>query len=104
MAGAGLSAIIILRWFAIPEGGILKEVIFNQGYLVPAIWMLFYGIACWQVGEFSVIEMRIMGAAVVGAGLLTAMLFQSYPYEALGITFGGFHVVYGVTVWVRHGG
>jgi len=104
VAGAGLSAIIILSWFRVPEDDALRRVIFNQGFLVPALWMLFYGIACWQVGEFSVIEMRIMGAAFVAAGLITALFFQDYPYVALGITFGGFHIFYGVVAWVRHGG
>ena len=75
-----------------------------QGYLIPAIWMLFYGVALWQVGQFSPVEVRLLGAGFIAAGLATAAVATSYPYWAMGITFGGFHVVYGVGGCVRHGG
>jgi hypothetical protein len=66
--------------------------------------MLFYGVACWQVGGFSLGEIRIMGAAFILAGIVSAGWLQPYPYWALGFTFGGFHIVYGIVVWIRHGG
>jgi hypothetical protein len=106
VGGAGLTAAIMYRWY--------MEVGPNQFGLIPAIWMISYGIACWQVGEFSIREMRIMGAAFVLAGLATAAFFQftipclghpgQAPYWTLGITFGGFHILYGLAVWIRHGG
>lgn len=101
IAGAGLSCILVLSWF---KANAVEQVVFSQGILVPAIWMLFYGIGCWQMGEFSIIEMRLMGAAFVVAGLVCAVLCQHSPYQALAITFGGFHIVYGVVTWARHGG
>ena len=76
----------------------------NQWGLIPPVWMLFYGVACWQVGEFGATEMRVMGAAFLAAGLIAGAFCQMHPYMALGITFGGFHIVYGVAVWIRHGG
>lgn len=103
VGGAGLTAAIMYRWY-VDDGP-------NQFGLIPAIWMVFYGIACWQVGEFSIGEMRVMGAAFVLAGLVTGAFFQftiphlGYaPYWTLGITFGGFHIIYGTVVWIRHGG
>ena len=74
-----------------------------QGWLIPAIWMLFYGLALWQLGEFTNIETRVMGLAFLLAGILSATFFQDYPHAALGVTFGGFHIVYGVVVSLRHG-
>jgi hypothetical protein len=66
------------------------------------------------VGEFSVVEMRVMGAAFVLAGLATAafcqfrvpfdLCYNYAPYWTLGITFGGFHIIYGLVVRIRHGG
>ena len=50
---------------------------------------------------------------VLLAGLVAACCFQytipgltpgTAPYWTLGITFGGFHIVYGTIVWIRHGG
>lgn len=107
VAGAGLTAAIVYRWyFAIGP---------NQFGLIPAIWMLFYGVACWQVGEMSIRELRVMGAAFIVSGLLAAAFCQwaipgvelsagLAPYWTLGITFGGYHIIYGIVVRVRYGG
>ncbi len=96
VAGVGLTFATLYMWYK--TGNDL------QGYLIPSIWMLFYGVACWQVGEFSVREIRILGVAFILAGLCTAMFFQARPYMSLGITFGGFHLIYGIIVWLRYGG
>jgi hypothetical protein len=47
---------------------------------------------------------RVLGAVFLLAGLASAAWFQYWPYEALGATFGGFHLIYGVVVWIRYGG
>jgi hypothetical protein len=96
LAGVGLTAAIALRSHATAAG--------NEWGLIPAIWMIFYGLACWQVGAFSLIEVRVMGAAFILAACITAASLQANPYWALGLTFGAFHIVYGIVVWIRHGG
>lgn len=96
VAGVGLTLAIAYRWW-MQDGP-------NMWGLIPAVWMLFYGLALWQVGLFSPVEVRLLGAAFVLAGLLSAAWFQTSPYGALGVTFGGLHIVYGVAVWLRHGG
>ena len=96
IAGVGLTFATLFMWYKTGND--------FQVYLIPSIWMLFYGVACWQVGEFSVREIRILGVAFILAGLCTAMFFQCRPYLVLGITFGGFHLVYGTIVSLRHGG
>jgi hypothetical protein len=96
VAGVGLTLIIVYRTrFNIGP---------NEWGLIPPIWMLFYGVALWQVGLLSPVEVRLMGAAFLAAGLATALWLQPHPYWSLGVTFGGFHIVYGLAVWVRHGG
>ena len=97
LAGVGLTLAIVYRWY-VGTGP-------NQWGLIPAIWMGFYGVACWNVGGYSIGEVRLLGLAFVLAAVLAATTFwQAHPYWALGITFGGFHMVYGVIVWLRHGG
>lgn len=96
VGGIGLTLVIVARWYC--------EVPPNEWGLIPVIWMLFYGGAMWQLGEFSPVEVRVLGAAFLLAGLVTAAVFQDCPYWAMGITFGGFHIVYGIVVWIRHGG
>ena len=96
VAGAGLTVAVAGRWYLGAGSG--------EWGLIPAIWMCFYGLACWQVGTFSIVEIRVLGAAFVLAGILSAAFGQGHPYWALGLTFGAFHMIYGVVVWIRHGG
>jgi len=96
VAGVGLTGVIVARWYA-GDGP-------NAWGLIPAVWMLFYGVALWQVGEFGVRELRFMGAAFILAGLVSAALLQMHPYMTVGVTFGGFHIAYGAVVWMRYGG
>ena len=96
LACVGLTFAMYYRW-TLPHA-------FPQWHLAPSIWMLFYGVALWQLGEFSIREIRLLGVAFVLAGIATAACLQDYPFQCLAATFGGFHIVYGVIVWMRHGG
>jgi len=96
VAGVGLTLIIVYRTHA-GWGP-------NEWGLIPPIWMLCYGLALWQVGLLSPVEVRLLGAAFLVAGLATALWLQPHPYWSLGVTLGGFHLVYGLAVWIRHGG
>lgn len=96
IATVGLTGAIYCQWFGLYN--------FTQVNVIPAVWMLFYGVAVWQVGEFSIAEIRLLGMAFVLAGIATAAVGQDYPHECLGASFGGFHIVYGAVVWMRHGG
>lgn len=95
LAAAGLTAVIVARWYC----GIGP----NMWLLIPSLWMLFYGVALWQVGEFIAVEVRTLGAAFLLAGLAAAV-YPREPYFVLGVTFGGFHLAYGAVVWLRYGG
>ena len=97
IAGAGMTAAIVYREVVYPHGP-------NMWGMIPAVWMLFYGVALWQIGEFGVRELRWLATAFLAAGLVCAADFHTYPYLALGITFGGFHLAYGTVVWMRYGG
>jgi hypothetical protein len=96
VAGVGLTAILLGSQVGGPMAG--------QWGLIPAIWMAFYGLALWQLGEFSPLEVRLLGAAFLAGSLLSAAWGQQSPYWSLGLTFGGLHIVYGVIVRIRHGG
>ena len=96
LAASGLTLVIIYRSH-IHDGP-------NQWGLVLPLWMLTYGITCWQIGEFGVLEIRILGVLFIIASLITAAFFQTEPYWTFGLTFGGLHILYGIVVWIRHGG
>lgn len=68
--------------------------------LVPAVWMLCYGIGGIASGAYARRAVRRMGAAFLAAGLAQLWLGLPAPL-ALGATFGGFHLVYGLVVALR---
>ena len=67
-------------------------------------WMVGYGMALWTVGMFSIVEIKVLGAAFLVAGWLGMFLLAGYPVAAMAVTFGGFHLAYGLVVLKRHGG
>ncbi|MGI4788503.1 MAG: hypothetical protein ACRYFS_06590 [Janthinobacterium lividum] len=70
---------------------------------VWGIWMLTYGLAICAVGLFSVRPVSYLGAAFVMAGAITLLLPVQYGLFMMGLTFGGFHIGYGVLMAKRHG-
>ncbi len=98
VASLGLTAGIVLHGLSHPESD-------AWDLLVP-IWMLFYGVALWQLGLLSEPPVRVLAGAFLVAGLacgLVPALLDS-PTPVMGATFGGFHIVYGLYVWRRYGG
>ena len=70
---------------------------------VWGVWMLCYGLAICAVGLFSVRPVSYLGAAFVAAGAATLLLPASYALAMMALTFGGFHIVYGVLMARKHG-
>lgn len=71
--------------------------------LVWGIWMLTYGLAICAVGLFSVRPVSYLGAAFVLAGAVTLLLPTQLQLFMMGLTFGGFHIVYGALMGRKHG-
>jgi len=76
----------------------------QQYDLVAFAWIIFYGMAVWSVGLFGPVEVKLLGAGFFLAGILGLFFFTAHPLAALAVTFGGMHLLYGIVVWVRHGG
>ncbi len=75
-------------------------------HLLPDIWggwMLCYGLAICAVGLFSVRPVSLLGGAFVVAGALTLLLPGLDPLDMMYLSFGGFHVAYGVWTARRDG-
>jgi hypothetical protein len=93
-------------------GGLLTLLLLQLGqvaYVYP-LWMLTYGTAVSAVGLFSQREVQRLGWAFLTAGVITLALQTLVPSSAAliglsmtGLSFGGFHVVYGLVV-ARRGG
>jgi hypothetical protein len=82
--------------------------------MVYPIWMLCYGTAVCAVGLFSQKEVARLGWAFIGAGAVTLLvqlllppgqesLIKGFGLLMTAVTFGGFHIVYGIAVSRRDG-
>lgn len=75
------------------------------GYLY-GIWMVAYAVSLLSVGMFSVKEVSFLGGAFLVAGAATLLLPQGFvigPRAMMAITFGGFHIAYGVWMGRKYG-
>jgi len=97
--GLGLGALLTLFF--------LQHGLMDQVY---PFWMLSYGCAVCAVGLFSQRSVSRLGAAFVAAGAATILIeaLISFPPGMLGlvmmgISAGGFHIIYGIAVSRRDG-
>lgn len=88
------SAAPLLTWFFYQHG---------LAPLVWGVWMLCYGLAICAVGLFSVKPVSYLGAAFVLAGAVTLLLPARYDLPMMALSFGGFHIIYGVLMARKHG-
>jgi len=65
-------------------------------------WMLAYGIAVSATGLFSQREVSYLGAAFLLAGTV-ALFAPGFGLTMMALTFGGFHIVYGLVMSRKEG-
>jgi len=85
-------------------GGLLTLYLLRHNLLADVfpVWMLCYGIAVCAVGLFSQREVKLLGVSFLIAGGMTLMMpWIGLPMMA--ITFGGFHVLYGLIMAHKDG-
>jgi len=66
-------------------------------YIVP-VWMMLYGTGVYTAGLFSIRAPRILGMIFIGAGVMSLFFFQQYGIITLALSFGFFHIVFGLYV------
>ena len=86
-------------------GALLTLFLLQHGLMVHVypVWMLCYGSAVAAVGLFSQREVSSLGAAFVLAGAATLFLPVAFGLPAMGLVFGGFHIVYGLIMSRKDG-
>lgn len=86
-------------------GALLTLFFLQHGLLatVYPVWMLCYGIAVSAVGLFSQREVSVLGAAFLLAGAATLLVFPAFGLPMMAVTFGGFHIVYGLAMARKDG-
>jgi hypothetical protein len=76
------------------------------GSYLYGFWMLCYSVSLLAIGMFSIKEVSVMGWAFLAAGFVTLALPPDFifgPRALMALTFGGFHIIYGVWMGIKHG-
>lgn len=95
----------LLASMAVPlvAGGILILILISNGLigLIAPLTLLFYGLALYNAGFYTVKEVRMMGVVQIILGLLNAW-FIEYGLMFWAFGFGVVHIVYGIFMHFRY--
>lgn len=99
-----LAAVAFSAFYALKLGS-LGGYTMAGAYLYGA-WMLCYSVSLLSVGMFSVREVSYLGWAFLIAGCATLLLPSESmfgPRAMMALTFGGFHIAYGLWMGRKYG-
>lgn len=95
----------LLVSMAVPltAGGVLILVIISWGLigLTAPLMLLFYGLALYNAGNYTITEVKLMGVVQIGLGLISAW-FIEYGLLLWAVGFGIAHIVYGIYMHLRY--
>lgn len=85
------------------SGGLFILISIYQGLfgIIGPLTLIFYGLALFNAGRYSLIEIRYLGVFEIVLGLL-AMFFIGYTAVFWGIGFGILHIIYGIVMYMKY--
>lgn len=83
----------------------LRAMTLHQYDAIPAIWCLGYGAAVCAAGRFSVREVRVFGVIQLISGAIGLFWFSTWDSSLafLAVTFGLYHMVFGLVLMRKYG-
>ena len=95
----------LLASMAVPlaAGGILIILLLMKGLigLVPPLMLIFYGLALYNAGNYTIKEVKIMGFIQLILGLISSW-FVEYGLLLWASGFGMVHLIYGIYMYFRY--
>ena len=87
-------------------GALLTFVLHRAGfnYLLPAVWLLLYGVGVSSGGAFSVRVVPIMGVSFLVVGTVAALGPAGWADWLMAAGFGGLHILFGFVIARYYGG
>ncbi|MGD1068523.1 MAG: hypothetical protein ABSB15_00130 [Bryobacteraceae bacterium] len=91
---------------AVFVGALLSFVLYRAGVprLMPALWLLLYGVGVSSGGAFSVRVVPIMGISFLAVGTVAALAPASWADPLMAAGFGGLHMLFGFVIMRNYGG
>jgi len=91
---------------ALLAGALLTLYLIDRGQIeyIPGVWILLYGVGIAASGMFSVIAVRVLGWAFILTAIIPLFILPEYGILFLGLTFGIYHIIYGIVVAVKYKG
>jgi hypothetical protein len=91
---------------AIFVGALLTFILYRAGVprLMPAAWLLLYGVGISSGGAFSVRVVPIMGISFLAVGTVAAIAPASWADPLMAAGFGGLHILFGLVITRNYGG
>ncbi|PWN05700.1 hypothetical protein [Rhodohalobacter mucosus] len=85
------------------SGGVLIVLLITSGFtgLAAPLTLLFYGLALYNAGNYTIPEVRIMGVVQIILGL-TAVLLIGYSLLIWAAGFGLVHILYGIYMYFKY--
>ena len=85
------------------SGGILVLFLISKELtgLVCPLTLLFYGLALYNAGSYTIYEVKLMGIVQIALGL-TSTWFIEYGILFWAFGFGVVHIVYGIYMYLRY--
>lgn len=91
---------------AVFVGALFTFVFYRAGIsnLIPAMWLLLYGVGVSSGGAFSVRVIPLMGICFLGVGTVAALTRPFWADYMLAAGFGGLHILFGFVIARKFGG
>lgn len=71
---------------------------------IPPTWILLYGLGVSSAGMFSVLAVRLLGWAFIITSIFPLFICPEYGLVFMALTFGVYHIIYGLVIYVKYKG